>query len=333
MKNRLKYLLSIAVFLCMAQVVSAMDMMMTSTEVKGVFSDVSVNHPNYKAIVDLKARGVIAGYPDGTFRPDNLVNRVEALKIILGGAKVDVSTFKKIAVFKDTDSAQWYAPFLNKAVELNIVAGYSDGSFKPTQTVNLAENLKILLNARGVDLSKVVVDYNPYLDALKNQWYAKYFQFAKMAHLIDADLDGRIFPDQGMTRAKLAEIAYRLIYMQEKQIEIFPPVDNSIPLTNANNMPSIEGAMALELTIKNMAFSKVDMVISTGSTVSWTNVDNVPHSIISDSGNELSSAVLQNGDVFKHTFNQNGVYSYHCGVHSLMKAKITVKPAIEVPTI
>jgi plastocyanin len=295
------------------------------------FSDVPVTHVNYKAIMALKEDGIIGGYPDGSFRPDQVVNRVEALKIILGAAKIVVSNESGLGLggLTDVDSTQWYANYLKKALALKIVQGYPDGTFKPTQTVNLVENLKILTLATKADLSKIVVNENPFADASKDQWYAKYLQYAKLSRLVDADEFGKIYPAQGMTRAKLAEVAYRQLYLQENQIDIYPPQQEITP-DDAGNDPN---EVILQVNMKNMAFMPAAMTIGLGSKVRFTNADNVNHSVISDSGNELSSPILENGDSYDHVFDKLGTFDYHCGLHPSMKAKIIVKPAIEVPTI
>lgn len=287
------------------------------------FKDVSSTHPNYAAIMDLQTRGVIGGYPDGTFKPDQAVNRVEALKIILEAANIDVPTDAAmgLAGFSDVDASQWYAPYLRKALSLGVVEGYPDATFKPTQTVNLVENLKILINAKGINVMNLDVPSNPYTDAPKDQWYAKYVQFAKNGRLIDADASGKIYPAQGMTRGKLAEVAYRLIYINEKAIDIFPP---KVEQTDT---------YVLSVNIKDMAYNKSSMTIGLGSTVRWTNSDSMKHDVTSDSGLELGSALLSNGDTYTHTFNKVGTYTYHCSLHPGMKGTIIVKPAIEVPTI
>lgn len=335
MKNFIKLGVAISLVLFSASVVSAAD-----------FKDVPPSHPNYKAIMELKTRGIIAGYSDGTFKPDQAVNRVESLKIILGASNiaVDENVAMGLAGFSDVDSSQWYAKYLNKALSLQIVQGYSDGTFKPTQTVNLVENLKMLLKSRKVDLSNIVVAENPYSDALKTEWYAPFVQYGKMANLLQPDVNNKIYPAQGMTRAKLAEVAYRLIYMQENQLDMFPPqnpvtpvvTDTTIvvpPITDPNLMPDTPNQLVMKVNIKNMSFSIANMTVGVGTKVVWINGDSMSHSVVSDSGNEINSGLLANGATYSHVFNSVGIYTYHCGVHPSMKATITVKPAIEVPTI
>lgn len=190
------------------------------------FSDLSGAHPNYNAIMDLQVRGIVSGYPDGTFMPDRVVNRAEALKIILEGSEIqglETAVGANYANFSDvTDWNAWYYPYLNAAVHENIVEGYPDGTFKPDSTVNLAENLKMLLLAKKVDLSTINIIEDPYTDVAKNAWFAKYAKYAKDRNLIESNELGKIYPSQGMTRGKLAEVMYRLIFADEHNLKSFP---------------------------------------------------------------------------------------------------------------
>ena len=62
----------------------------------GIFPDVSQSHKNHDAIIYLYQEGVINGYPDGTFKPENTLNRAELLKILVLGGDIDpsASTYK-----------------------------------------------------------------------------------------------------------------------------------------------------------------------------------------------------------------------------------------------
>lgn len=200
-----------------------------------LFQDVQTSNPDFTAIMDLKSRGIINGYPDGTFKPDQQVNRVEALKLILGASKIEIPTDAAIdlAGLKDVKGNQWYAPYLSKALSMGVVEGYPDATFKPTQTVNLVENLKILLKAENVDLSGVTDLYtNPYKDVEYWGWYTPYLAYAGGKNLIVADANGNIYPDQGMTRGKLTELIYKLIFIQERKINSFP--NGEMILTDAD---------------------------------------------------------------------------------------------------
>lgn len=190
------------------------------------FSDLTAAHPNYNAIMDLQAKGVVSGYPDGTFMPDEVVNRAEALKIILRSSEIAgepvTDTGDHVSFIDVTDGTVWYYPYLNAAVNAGIVEGYPDGYFRPANTLNLAENLKMLLLAKKADLSIINIIEDPYADVAKNAWFANYVQYAKEKNLIEANEDNNVFPSQGMTRGKLAEVMYRLIFMEMRNLNSFP---------------------------------------------------------------------------------------------------------------
>lgn len=175
------------------------------------FTDVPITHVNYKAIIDLQKRGIISGYSDNTYRPLQPINRAEALKIILLGSGINTSNAAGIDNFNDTQKNVWYSQFLIKALAVGVIQGYPDNTFRPGQTVNLVEALKILLLTNSIDLTKVQVAQNIYADIIPGSWYLKYLQYAKNNSLIDPAPGNKIYPAQPITRGKLAEIIYRLI--------------------------------------------------------------------------------------------------------------------------
>lgn len=77
--------------------------------------------------------------------------------------------------------------------------------------------------------------------------------------------------------------------------------------------------------ISGYSFSPSTLTINAGDGVTWTNLDSAPHTITSDSGNELGSGTLSKGGSYSHTFTTAGTYAYHCGVHASMKGTIIVE--------
>lgn len=289
------------------------------------FSDVSPSHANYRAIISLQEDGIIGGYPDGTFRPEQSINRVEALKIILLGAAINVPATTAGLNFNDVDSTQWYAPYILKAVNLGIVAGYPDGTFKPTQTVNLVEALKMIANTNGINLESVVVSGDPYADAFADQWYAKYVQYAKNSDWITPNAQNMIFPSQNMTRGKLAQ----LMYDAKTSIEAM----KNEKITQEKE-PAVTPSLVQNVTIQNSAFSIQNLTVAVGTTVRWTNKDkSMTHTIASVGNTFTGSASLSKDETYDYTFDQVGTFDYFCSQHPSMTGTITVKPANQVPTI
>lgn len=177
----------------------------------GVFSDVDKNHQFAEAIAYLKAKEIITGYADGSFQPEKSVSRVEALKMIIAGLNIDL---KNASIkFPDTENPSWYAPYVATGLAENIVAGYPDGSFKPSNQIIRAEYLKVLLEAAKVNLNDTV-NNKPYYDVDKTEWYAKYAAYSKTNKLFIVE-NNKLFPNQNVTRGEVADTIYKIIQLTQ----------------------------------------------------------------------------------------------------------------------
>jgi len=172
------------------------------------FVDIDDNHPNAAAIDYLSKEGVIAGYDDGSFRPENLVNRAEALKILLLASEVEIQNPTK-DVFPDVPVSEWFAPFVFSAKNFAIVNGYPDGNFRPENSINLVETLKILFNTNAVELENYATDSQLFTDSEAMAWYNPFLFYAKTFVLVEPDSANQIFPATPLTRGALAEIIFR----------------------------------------------------------------------------------------------------------------------------
>jgi amicyanin len=81
------------------------------------------------------------------------------------------------------------------------------------------------------------------------------------------------------------------------------------------------------IQIKSFAFNPATLTVKTGTTVTWTNEDSVPHTIVTDTGAPvaISSDTLSNGASYQFTFTQPGTYAYHCSIHPSMKGTVVVQ--------
>ncbi len=187
--------------------------------VLAAFSDLSENYKNYTAITYLQKEGILNGYPDGTFRPDNSVNRAEFLKIILAGSKIPLDVSKNTP-FQDINHSAWYAPYVKKAYSEGWIVGYTDGNFKPEQTINKVEALKILGEVQDWNLPQKISE-KPYSDTPILEWYTKYVSYAKEQNYLEET--GNFFsPGALMTRAKISEIIYRTLAKEDNPVENNP---------------------------------------------------------------------------------------------------------------
>jgi len=163
------------------------------------------------AVIYLYNRNIISGYPDGTFQPNNTINRAEALKIIFESRGITVETATNSG-FPDVPAFEWYAKHITQAKKLGIIQGYSDGKYHPAQKVNKAEFIKITMLSQNffeADDYNLDLAMNQFSDIQRNQWYTPYLAFALKKDLVDKS--SRFYPSDGMTRGEAAWIIYKIV--------------------------------------------------------------------------------------------------------------------------
>jgi plastocyanin len=79
-----------------------------------------------------------------------------------------------------------------------------------------------------------------------------------------------------------------------------------------------------DVAIDNFAFVPPNLSVVSGTTVTWTNDDDVNHTVTSDDGSTFDSGAFSHGLTFKFTAGQPGTYTYTCRIHPFMKATLTV---------
>jgi plastocyanin len=82
-------------------------------------------------------------------------------------------------------------------------------------------------------------------------------------------------------------------------------------------------AAAAEIVIDNFTFSPTPLTVKAGTTVTWVNHDDIPHSIVCPDL-KVKSHPLDTDDTFAYTFEQAGTYDYLCGLHPHMHGQVVV---------
>ncbi len=175
-----------------------------------VFPDVAVTNKNRDAILYLYTQSIISGYPDGSFKPANDINRAELLKILVEGTgqSPDANQYKDC--FSDVHD-DWYAKYVCYGKNIGWIDGYPDGSYKPSQTVNKVEAIKMILNSQGIDVP-VSVSVAPFSDVPTDAWFASYVSKAKELRLLE-ETGTTLRPSDMMQRASVSEIMYRALIL------------------------------------------------------------------------------------------------------------------------
>jgi len=82
----------------------------------------------------------------------------------------------------------------------------------------------------------------------------------------------------------------------------------------------------MTVSIKNFAFNPPNATVAPGTTVTWVNNDQAPHTATANNG-AFDSGTLQPGQSYSFTFDKPGTYAYHCNIHPDMTATVTVSSA------
>ena len=81
---------------------------------------------------------------------------------------------------------------------------------------------------------------------------------------------------------------------------------------------------ATRITMKDFMFSPVPLTVHAGSTVTWTNLDDEPHTAVSDTG-LFRSGAMDTNESFSFKFNEPGTYRFTCSIHPRMVGTVIVQ--------
>ena len=93
------------------------------------------------------------------------------------------------------------------------------------------------------------------------------------------------------------------------------------PSVAANDQPSAASAV---VKIDNFVFGPQTLTVPVGTTVTWTNKDDIPHTTVSTDG-VFKSKVMDTDEQFSYKFTKAGTYSYYCSVHPKMTGNVVVQ--------
>lgn len=110
------------------------------------FSDVPTSHPFYPYVETAVARGIVAGYADGTFRPNNDVTRGQVCKIVVlaeGWPLINPA----VPRFTDVPASHPFYRYIETAADRGVVSGYSNGTFQAERSATRGQIAKIVYMA------------------------------------------------------------------------------------------------------------------------------------------------------------------------------------------
>ena len=168
------------------------------------FSDVAADYAHNEAITALVDQGIINGYTDGTFKPENTITRAEFSKILAVASaprgynfSATTTTFPDIADMNAEHG--WAVPYIAYAVSTKAINGYTDGTFKPGNPVTYAEAIKMIVCTLG---------YAPVVDTTLTPWYQGYMNIANQIGLTKG---AAAVTDAPSNRGIVAHLTYNML--------------------------------------------------------------------------------------------------------------------------
>lgn len=179
------------------------------------FNDTASDQWYYQDVRDLNARGVIKGYEDQSFKPNNNITRAEFLTMILRGFEgdnFDANVGESTSKFKDVSSNQWYANAITKGTNEGIIKGYNDDTFRPDSPINRAEAIAMLSRViklkYGENLPLANREFtNQFSDVKEGDWSYEEVKKLYSYSIVDGDSNGNTFsPSRNLNRAEASKI-------------------------------------------------------------------------------------------------------------------------------
>ncbi|MDR2712865.1 MAG: S-layer homology domain-containing protein, partial [Clostridiales bacterium] len=149
----------------------------------------------------------LSGYPDKTVRPDIGITRAEVAMIFWRLVKSPAKNDALNGSFSDLKNDVWYTQAINYLAKINILKGYPDGAFKPSQIITRAELTAIV--SRFDDL--VSGTENPFSDLKTSHWAHDYIMSAYYKGWVNGYPSGIFLPDQQITRAEAVTVINRML--------------------------------------------------------------------------------------------------------------------------
>lgn len=192
-------------------------------------TDVDWRSPEGSAVYFLLTHGVIQGFPDRTFRGEELVSRAELVKMLVLAGGFPISPVHNNGRFHDVPEEEWYTPFVMTAAIKGIAEGYPTQRilFKPSLSVNTAEFLKML--TRTFHLREKLLQ--SYKDVPAGLWYEPFAGAAWQYELLPLRPATFLQPHRLLTRREVA-IAIDLLFHQPKRRRLpswLPPPVPTLP--------------------------------------------------------------------------------------------------------
>ena len=215
------------------------------------YIDITQNHWAYNYVKLLSEEGIVVGYPDKTFRPDNNITRAEFAAMVIKALKQQNTKLKYSPEFSDVPKEHWAYNAVSKAAYFDLVKGTSDGKFLPEETVSRAQVLSIVINSLTTEditpekaryiLSKSYSDYQ----SIPNWIVVQAGKAESLGIIVKSPNNPKEFAaDKPASRAEVAVFLYNMVEQVKmtpnpKLAEVMPRTGNGIIIENTTKYGNI----------------------------------------------------------------------------------------------
>jgi len=171
-----------------------------------LFKDIASGTWYFQHVNALVGKGIVNGYDNGTFKPDNPVSRAEFIKMVAIASGIEVST-EHNNYFPDVPFEHWSRPYIEAAKSAGIVSGDTRGRFRPDEPINRAEAAKIIVKASGLAEGS---SGDPFIDVSDDFWGYISIMTARSSGIISGYPDGTYRPLNPINRAESSKIIHAI---------------------------------------------------------------------------------------------------------------------------
>ncbi|MGB9867920.1 MAG: S-layer homology domain-containing protein [Bacillota bacterium] len=178
-------------------------------DISGHWAEAQVTH-----LLDL---GIITGYEDGTFRPENPVTREEFVALLARAIRLQLSGSSVTQAFQDVTPTRWSYPYVQAAVKAGLIQTSDYGSrFQPAQPISRGEIAAMLVRAAGAEPPGAVSLRPTSIPDVPSDKVANYVAAALSRGLLAGYPDGSFRPTASTTRAEAATTVARLLSVERR---------------------------------------------------------------------------------------------------------------------
>lgn len=174
------------------------------------FSDLNESHWAYEGIEKLVDAGIIAGYPDGTFKPEGNITRAELIKIV--NLIYSYADKQETANLYDIRPEDWFYDHVLIAQKAGYIIGFEDGTFRPADDITREQLCKIIDTVNG--LMELPFDETPTDEV--SAWAVEYVERVLSNRIMSLEEDGSFRATEKATRAEACDALSKFLLPDEE---------------------------------------------------------------------------------------------------------------------